>query len=555
MKSHSAWSLCCQFFLLQCMLAFWTGTAAPEPVRVRYGYFDESVPINAACGRGWLDLAPDEATNSPAYAVECFPQTAGLAVVSRLDNAQLDVASLGSPPWAEAVARGVDVKEVYINHYKGTSQGIYVRDGGRVQTPLDLTHARIGTPFGSTAHIMVAYLVELFQLHPVELVNLYPAEIREAWDNPDSPHYPLDGAACWGEAREHVLARGGRELLSARNFASWGIPTFNAVAARGDFARTHARFMTHLVGMLSRLNDSFLDRLGRRDPQNAVRWNVNANDTVHWVGSLVDSLMIRGETAGAPSVDQLFAKRDQLDLYDEQTAAEQLTCKYLGGALGKCPTAALGQHVAGTVLTAEFRLRIKTLANLGIMNQSTFSEADIVDPIYLNSSRSGNGVATPVGPYNEVVYVDNDLEPPGPDAVLRRFETLDANAGRPPYAMHEVGRAPASGGPSFGNSNCEAERVFNESSALNGTFGDGANALPGLSYSDNLICRWILQPVENELVEVRVQRLQIWSGDFLNIYSGGCLGNERRTLLAQLSGIYDDLDLPDALVRLSVINL
>ena len=80
---------------------------------------------------------------------------------------------------------------------------------------------------------------------------------------------------------------------------------------------------------------------------------------------------------------------------------------------------------------------------------------------------------------------------------------------------------------------------------VNGTIGDGANALPGHSYSDNQFCRWVIHPIDG-LVEVRVQKLWLWSGDFLHIYSGGVSdcpgGNKPRTLLAQLSGIYDDAE-------------
>ena len=476
--------------LLRCALVWTRGARALTSIRVRYGYFDESTPINAACGKGWLNLAPNATAQSPGYVVECFPQSSGVTVTSRLDNAQLDVASLGSSPWAEAVARGVALKEIYINHYKGNSQGIFVRNRGHIETPLDLTGSRIGTPFGSTSHIQVAYLIDIFQLQPVELVNLSPAEIIAAWDDPNDPNH-LDGAACWGAAREHVLANGGRQLISARVIADWGMPTFNNVVARAAFAKEHPRFVTHLVGILSRINDSFLDRLGGKDPQNAVRWSVNGNVTDNFVESLVDSLMMRGEIAGNPSSRQLSTSREQLDLFDEQTATEQLACNFIGGPLGGCPTSALGQHVSGTIKTASFGLGIKRLASLGIMNQSTFREEDIIDPTYLNSSRTGNGVATPLGPYNVTLSVDNDLESPGPDAVLRQLETLDARTGRSPYATYEVGRASAPGGLTFGDSNCEANYVFDETS-FNGTFGDGANGLPGLSYSDNKRCESVL---------------------------------------------------------------
>lgn len=68
-------------------------------VTVRYGYFTETRPLHAACARGWLDL------NLPSinlyYRVECYPQPSGTFAASRLDNADLEIAHLGSTPLAQ----------------------------------------------------------------------------------------------------------------------------------------------------------------------------------------------------------------------------------------------------------------------------------------------------------------------------------------------------------------------------------------------------------------------------------------------------------------------
>ena len=250
---------------------------AKDIVRVRYGYFDEALPIHAACGRGWLSLARNVSENLPAYEVECFPQTAGVVAASRLDNEDLDIASLGSTPWAEAVARGLDLKEIYISHYMGSAEGIYVRDDDDekgyvgIKTPHDLINRTIGTPFGSTTHYQVLFLVELFGLQGlVKVVNLSPTEIVEAWKD-RSRNPSIDGAACWGTAREYLLANDGRELISSGVLSDWGSRTSGIIAARRVFTDDHPHFMKHLVGILSRINDSFHDRFGGKDPQNIAR--------------------------------------------------------------------------------------------------------------------------------------------------------------------------------------------------------------------------------------------------------------------------------------------
>mmetsp|Transcript_2323 Transcript_2323/g.4941 ORF Transcript_2323/g.4941 Transcript_2323/m.4941 type:complete len:1585 (+) Transcript_2323:305-5059(+) len=531
---------------------------AQDVVRVRYGYFDYARPHHAACARGWMSLARNVAEDLPAYEVECFPQIAGVVVASRLDNAHLDIASLGSTPWAQAVARGIDLKEVYISHDMGSNQAIYVRKDNEetgyvgIQSPRDLINRTIAAPFGSTTHNQVSFLIELFGLQgKTQLVNLSPSEIVQAWKDPN--HVPfIDGAACWGSAREYLLENEGRELISAGLLSHWGSRTSAIIAARRVFADEHPYFMKHLVGILSRLNDSFLDRFGGKDAQNAARWNVQENNSVNLVASMVDSLMIEGKTPGNPNDDILIAERGNLDLFVQHTASEQLTCDYVGDAIGSCPNPT-GEHVSATK-TAKFLLQQKIISNLGIMAHSnatcmdpySFCGGDIIDPTYLALARRGNNVSTPLGPYEEVIYVDNMPEQPVPDAVLSQLEALDNEAGRSPYAANEIGRASVN--LTFGHSNCTVDSIISEPSMVNGTFGDGANALPGRSYSGKQHCGWTIHALDG-LVEVRVQRLRVWSGDFVRIYSGGagCPGDKPRTLLAQLSGMYENEDLPDAL--------
>ena len=155
-----------------------------DVVHIRYGYFDNALPIHAACGRGWLNLAKNVQEDTPEYIVECFPQSSGSVAASRLDNAQLDIASLGSTPWAQAVARGLPLEEIYISVVLESTEGIYVRNGDAeigyvgINSPSDLVNRTIGVPFGSTTHYQTLFLVDLFDLRGlVKVVHLSPTEV------------------------------------------------------------------------------------------------------------------------------------------------------------------------------------------------------------------------------------------------------------------------------------------------------------------------------------------------------------------------------------------
>ena len=351
-----------------------------------------------------------------------------------------------------------------------------------------------------------------------------------------------------------MLANSGRELISAGSIGRWGAPTYDTVVARRLFANQHPKFMKHLLGILSRIDDSFLDRLGLGDPNNAARWavevaaeNDNNQTVVSLMNSMIDANMIAGEERGNPSYDQLVSKRKGLEIFNPQTALEQLTCRYMGNGDCQGPT---GQRSA-TISTIQFLLEQKSIPILrGETDESFFN------PSHLVSSRTGNGVVTPLGPYeNETVVVDNEPGNLGPDPVLGLLEKLDNDAAKSQYAKFEVGRA-SEGSLTAGDSNCRDDHIISDELVVNGTIGDGANALPGRSYSDNQFCRWVIHPIDS-LVEVRVQKLWLWSGDFLRLYSGGIEdcpgGNRERMLLAQLSGMYDDAE--NELVRLNSLSV
>ena len=106
-------------FSVSLILALVASTAAQTFVSVRYGYFTEARPFHMACARGWFDLTLEDVT----YQVTCYPQESGNFASSRLDNGELDITHLGSTPFAQAAARGVDFQVLFIADYKGDSQG------------------------------------------------------------------------------------------------------------------------------------------------------------------------------------------------------------------------------------------------------------------------------------------------------------------------------------------------------------------------------------------------------------------------------------------------
>jgi ABC-type taurine transport system substrate-binding protein len=371
-----------------------------------------------------------------------------------LDSDSLQLAELGSTPLAMALARGLDIKVVYIEHYKGESQGIYARPSGTnytgIQNPFDLEGRRLGVPFGSTMHYQLLYMLDIFDLTgKVELLNLSPTEIMEEWDAEN-----IDAAACWGVARQHILDQyvPANTLLTSGVLADWGRPTFNVVAVHTPFLNSNLKFVERFVRILSLLTDSFIDNLGVVDYGNVLRW---APKTFSYMTDVSDSLMKPGAMKGAPSIDFINTNRLIMDLFVQKSTEEQLSCDYLGG-VNQCSEPSF-IHIA-IQQTAEFLMGQKLIQSMGPLE-------DLGDDTSCNQANTLCGGDTFAG------WVLSSARSVFSSITL---DSLDSGGTAEGY---EIGR---NGGDSTCRSSESSELT---ASGQRKSFGDGANVQDGKSYS------------------------------------------------------------------------
>ena len=74
-----------------------------------------------------------------------YRQTSGGVSIAALENGDLDVAMLGSTPFATAAARRAGVTAVSILHFKGAAQALVTRSA--LVGPADLAGATLYTPY------------------------------------------------------------------------------------------------------------------------------------------------------------------------------------------------------------------------------------------------------------------------------------------------------------------------------------------------------------------------------------------------------------------------
>jgi len=140
-------------------------------VTVRVGFFQEFHAHDAAIAQEYYDSAAPVAGGGDEYRFQFFQVSQGIRAMSALENERLDIAEVGSSPFALGVARGVNATLLSLVAMKGDAdggtEGIVV-NGTQTRAPQDLVGKTVGVPFGSTAHYNQLFFCQQVRLPLVQ---------------------------------------------------------------------------------------------------------------------------------------------------------------------------------------------------------------------------------------------------------------------------------------------------------------------------------------------------------------------------------------------------
>ena len=438
---------------------------------VRVGYFSEPQPFVAGIAREWFDTADDD--------FAFFNQQSGYWVNAKLDQGDLDIAFLGSNPFAVGAARGVDSVLFYVQYVIGDSEALVMRSDG-VESPLDLEGKTVGVPFGSTTHYHLAYTATLNPSVSFEQVNLQPGEIIAQYDAG-----AIDGAFIWDagvDAKNHIIDHGGFQLLSSGLYETWGKPTSMVCVVSRRFLERRPDLVERFAGVYGRLDAAFDDQRGVCDSADAALWDPASEESL-----LASIALAHAGVNDAETRLDFKTKMEQNYLF--RPPATQLTCDFLGDGSG-CD-AGFGPTIEAH---AEFNFDMKELT------APVPSSSDLSSAAFYASNV-------------DATFLLNGL------AAAPTLDELVA-LGRPV--------APASAGSANrGDSTCGAATL-----AGSGTADDGAGGRPGASYSNGLACSWTISG--SGVAQVDFDVLKVWAGDAVSVYGGDAATG---VLLARLSGL------------------
>lgn len=233
---------------------------------------------------------------------------AGAEVIAAVASGGVQIAYLGSSPYAAAVSQKVPVETLLIASKLGASEALVARNGAGIATPEDLVGKKVATPFVSTSHYSLLAALKHWNIDAktVQILNLNPPAISAAWQRGD-----IDAAYTWDPALG-VAKASGKVLITSGELAALGAPTFDVWLVRKDFAEKHPQ----AVKAFAKVTQDAYTRY-RQDPQSWLAERSNIDKLVKITGAKAEDIpgLLQGntyplaqeqrESLGAPTVQAI----------------------------------------------------------------------------------------------------------------------------------------------------------------------------------------------------------------------------------------------------------
>jgi taurine transport system substrate-binding protein len=210
---------------------------AADSKKVVVAYQTGAAPYIAGIASG--QLAKDS-----GWDIEFRRFNSGAEIFAAIASGDVQIGDVGSSPFAASVSRGIGVKAVYISAGSGEDEAFVVRHD--VKSLDDLKGRKFAAAPVSTDHyqLLAALKQQGLTEQDAQVIAIPQPEIVAAWKRGD-----IDGAFVWDPALAE-LKKDGHILLTAKQVAERGAPTFGAVVVTTEFADANPEFVTKYVGLI-----------------------------------------------------------------------------------------------------------------------------------------------------------------------------------------------------------------------------------------------------------------------------------------------------------------
>lgn len=187
--------------------------------RLRIGYFAFPSGDLLVKNRKLLEKA------LPDHTISWIKFDSGASVNQAFIGGSLDIAALGSSPFARGIAGSspIPYKVGFVLDVAGENEALVARRSTGVTDVAGLKGRTVATPFASTSHYSLLAALEQAGLSAsdVKLIDLQPQPILAAWQRGD-----IDAAYVWLPTLDELRADG-TQLTSSKEIGAQGKPTLD----------------------------------------------------------------------------------------------------------------------------------------------------------------------------------------------------------------------------------------------------------------------------------------------------------------------------------------
>lgn len=214
--------------------------------KVVVAYQTDALPSSVAIANG-------EFSKETGYEIDFRKFNSGAEIFAAIASGDVQVGYVGSSPFAAATSRGLAVKAFYLSSISGIDEALVVRNGSGIDSLSDLKGKKLAAAPVSTDHYQLLALIKSLGLteRDVQVFAIPQPEIVAAFNRGD-----LDGGFVWDPALSE-LKKGGKVLVTSKEVAEKGAPTFSAWVAASKFSNDNPEFLKKFAGVINTYYASF----------------------------------------------------------------------------------------------------------------------------------------------------------------------------------------------------------------------------------------------------------------------------------------------------------
>lgn len=216
--------------------------------KVVVAYQTDALPSSVAIANG-------EFSKATGYDIDFRKFNSGAEIFAAIASGDVQVGYVGSSPFAAATSRGLAVKAFYLSSISGIDEALVVRNGSGIETLKDLKGKKLAAAPVSTDHYQLLALIKSLGLgeKDVQVFAIPQPEIVASYNRDD-----IDGGFVWDPALTE-LKKNGKVLVTSKDVADKGAPTFSAWLAASKFADENPEFLKGFSGVINKYYASFAD--------------------------------------------------------------------------------------------------------------------------------------------------------------------------------------------------------------------------------------------------------------------------------------------------------